>query len=611
MQAAVTSRTFWAAWLALGALKLGLAATLPLFGDEAWYWLEGQHPAWAYSDLPAATAWLVRLGVELGGHSELAVRAPFLALALALPLLLRAAARTIADDAHADRVGLLALLLPLLGVLGLLALPDVPLTFAAALALLALLRLYRAVDAGSVALLALALTIGALSHYRFALLVVAGAIGLLLDARGRQILREPRAWLAAGIGLLAWLPLLRWNLDHAHAGVAFQFGDRHPWRAHAEGVWLPISQLLVVSPLLLVLLLQVVREYGRRWRRDRSRPWGLLLATTGVPLIAYLVLAFFADRERVSFHWLLQAWLPPLLLAPVLLASWPRALRRATYGLALACLGGVVLYVASAVVPAWRVALAGRVAYPDNFVGWREIGDAVGERLAATPGSRPLADNFMLAAQLGFALRDPRIAALDHPLNHAHGRAAQLRLWGLQATLSESDARWLVVEDSATPLRQRLAFYQALCRDGGALQTADSVEVDRGHKRFLLFDRAQFRAGHCVLPAIAWIDTPVPAAEVDGTFVVSGWAFKDGEGIERVDVLLDDEVVAQADYGSDAPHVAAYWQTSNDAAHPRVGFTAQVDARELAPGTHWLALRLHGRGGSIETWPAQRVFIRR
>ena len=56
-------------WTAVLLLKLVLAAQLPLFVDEAFYWQEGRHLAAAYSDLPGLTAWLARLGVEVGGVS--------------------------------------------------------------------------------------------------------------------------------------------------------------------------------------------------------------------------------------------------------------------------------------------------------------------------------------------------------------------------------------------------------------------------------------------------------------------------------------------------------------------------------------------------------------
>src|SRR5262245_7569706 len=93
-EASAMRNVFWALWTLALLLKLAVAAKLPLFVDEAFYWQEGRHPAAAYSDLPGLTAWLARLGVELGGNSALALRAPFLAIAALVPwLLARVSAR--------------------------------------------------------------------------------------------------------------------------------------------------------------------------------------------------------------------------------------------------------------------------------------------------------------------------------------------------------------------------------------------------------------------------------------------------------------------------------------------------------------------------------------
>ncbi|MEO5566522.1 MAG: glycosyltransferase family 39 protein, partial [Luteimonas sp.] len=56
-------RWFLGGWALLLATKLALATSLPLFVDEAFYWQESMHPGWAYSDLPALTAWLAHLGI--------------------------------------------------------------------------------------------------------------------------------------------------------------------------------------------------------------------------------------------------------------------------------------------------------------------------------------------------------------------------------------------------------------------------------------------------------------------------------------------------------------------------------------------------------------------
>jgi len=103
---------------------------------------------------------------------------------------------------------------------------------------------------------------------------------------------------------------------------------------------------------------------------------------------------------------------------------------------------------------------------------------------------------------------------------------------------------------------------------------------------------------------MAWIDTPQADATVAGVVEVRGWAFKDGVGLSRVEVLLDGKAVAEAEYGR-LYDITSFWTNSNDPQHPTVGFSARIDTRGLAPGRHWLGLRLHGRDGSVEAWQEQ------
>src|SRR5690606_29149730 len=208
-------------------------------------------------------------------------------------------------------------------------------------------------------------------------------------------------------------------------------------------------------------------------------------------------------------------------------------------------------------------------------------------------------------------------AVLPHPLNRRHGREPQLALWGLLAPDRASlGARPLLLAIAAGDVEYKdlLAHYHELCQRLGPLPPPRVVGVDHGAQRFLLFAlppaRTQAQAGACTTPAMAWIDAPVPGTRVGGRFEVEGWAFKDGVGLEAVEVTLDGEVVARADYGIANPGVAAFWKISTDPNHPAVGFRATVDASALPAGRHWLGLRLHGADGSIEPWREQRLDIR-
>ncbi len=616
------------AWLGAGIflLKLVLTARLPLFVDEAFYAWEGRRLDWAYSDLPGATAWLARLGAGLGhaigSDSLLALRTPFLLLGALLPWLAWRIARRAFDAGVADRAALLVMLMPLSGLLGVLAVPDVPLVVASLLCVDAWLSLRERINVAALSTLALGLVLGALSHYRFAGMLLAALAGMALDRRSWSLLRQPRVLAVLVLGAIAWLPLLWWNLQHDDAGIAFQLRERNPWRFDVAGLaWLPI-QLLLVTPPLFLLLLAGLRECWRR-RREDAQPFGLFAGIGAVAVPALFVLGFFADRQRVSFHWPLFGWIVLACVAPLVLQRWSRIARASvwagsTLGLAL----GVAFLVAAG-TPGLRGQLADSRLYPADFAGADELADWA-RKLPVREGVTWIAGDFGTGAQLVHALDRDDVHVLDDPANRKHGRAAQLRAWGLQA-----DPTWLravgagragtvrlVVEDSATPMKARLALYHARCALFGALPVPRILSVDSGRKRFFLYEflpqsgvPAASPVPACASPALAWIDAPAPAARARGRVDVHGWAFKDGPGLRGVDVLLDDRPLAKATYGDSMPGVQAYWRVSSDPHQPNVGFHAQLDLRRVAPGRHRLGLRLRGADGAVEDWPGQVLLI--
>ena len=591
---------FLAAWIGVLALKFWLAARLPLFGDEAFYWQEGQHPAWAYSDLPGLTAWLARLGMVVDGNSLIGLRWPFLLLGAALPwLCVRIARRWFGADAG-WQAGSLALLLPLASTIGVLALPDVPLVFAVLLAFDACAALLTKIAPIACMQLALALAFGASSHYRFAIALFAGGAALLSMREGRALLKSPGVLLALVAGALAWLPLLLFNLEQHAAGLRFQIVDRNPWSFHLYGLKLQLAQPLITGPLLYVVLLWVLWQ---AWHRRAEPRWRLLLIAGGLPLLVFLVLAPFVDIQRVSFHWPLSAYLLLLTAVPLLRARHRQlyAWVRGSSALLTATLYGLL---AVMTLPNGMTTLARWGFYPTTFAGWDAATRSTRAQLLSMPrGTLLVADNFMLAAELEFGLDATRpVYALDHPLNAKHGRALQLALWHRdESALASLSMRPLliVVEETMLDLQLREPWSQHLCALWPGLRAVDALDVDQGRKRFLFYRHLPGDSDRCDVPAIAYLSAPLPNARVFGMLKLAGWAFQDGVGVARVDVLLDGVPATQAHYGLEDPGVRSQWPASDDPNLPNVGFEATLDLARVVPGEHALALRITGRDGRV------------
>lgn len=84
-----------------------------LFGDEAFYAWEAAKPAWVYSDLPGMTAWLIRLGMEVGDYHPFAVRLLFVLIGALIPFLIVRIVRHFSSETQAWQAGLLSCCLPL------------------------------------------------------------------------------------------------------------------------------------------------------------------------------------------------------------------------------------------------------------------------------------------------------------------------------------------------------------------------------------------------------------------------------------------------------------------------------------------------------------------
>ena len=486
---------FYLLWAFLLVLKLLLAWQLPLFGDEAFYAWEASRPAWAYSDLPGMTAWLIRTGLEIGGYSPFAARLVFLLIGAVVPFFVMRIAKHFSSEVHAWQAGILACCLPLLMPVGLMAMPEAPLCLAALLCLNATLSMREKCSVASCIQLAIGLVIGATTHYRFLIILLAGASGFLLSGGWRHF-RDPKLLLALFVGACAWLPLFLYNQQHDFAGWQFQFHDRNPWQFSSRGMTHLPLQIIITTPILYAALLwSLWRVFLAWWRGEKQLGW--ILGSAGLPIVLFAILAFFADQLRTSYHWPLPAYFPLVAVLPFLLGKYfPQSSRKIFLLLTATGLLGVAtsfVYLTTAVFPGKATELSGKKIYPDNFVGWNEISAATGS--AIKEDEILVADNFMLAAELHFAFAAQKdVYVLDHPLNTKHGRARQLRDWSVDhvalSQLKRNLPVLIVVEETATKEWLRDQWRTKLCGQFNELKFVRVVNAPGKRESFSIF-RAQ------------------------------------------------------------------------------------------------------------------------
>ena len=284
---------YFALFLSL-PLKLILAGTLPLTGDEAYFVIWAQHPAPGYYDHPPLIGWLIHLCMYISGH-EILVRLPSI---LASYVLVWGVYRILSD--HDRTKALLAastLLLTPVFLLGVLVTTDTALILSMFLSVLAL---HRAETRNSNLLYILSgilLGLAFLSKYFAALLLLAYIFYFLTGG----LKKLPRL----GLVLLGCLPLvtfnLYWNYTHCWVNIMFNFIGRG-----GDAELSPMQPLIllgmlawVVSP---VLLVQLFRHRSQVLSRIRSSGQGLFAFAALVPLAVFFAASLFYS---VGAHWIL------------------------------------------------------------------------------------------------------------------------------------------------------------------------------------------------------------------------------------------------------------------------------------------------------------------
>jgi len=310
------------AWVALSlvlALRLLLAAALPLVDDEAYYWVWSRRLDLGYFDHPPAIAWLIRAGTIPLGDTELGVRVvPVLAGVLAAAILLPFARDPL-------RFALLVAGIPLYALGGVVATPDVPLLLGWSLALRGALSRHWI-------LLGLGLGLAGLGKYT--------GYGLLPLVATWVVLS--RSWMLVPglvLGPLLWAPNLYWNAAHDWASLGFQLGhglDRPPAGALAFFG----AQVGLAGPLFFLVFVL--------WACRRPRGDDALLWLSSVPVVVFFTWA--ATRGSGEANWAAAAYLS----AALALARVDGRLARAAWiaaGTGLALCSLVVAHLVDPLVP--------------------------------------------------------------------------------------------------------------------------------------------------------------------------------------------------------------------------------------------------------------------
>jgi hypothetical protein len=282
----------WAIVGLIVVVRAIVAFTLPLTGDEAYYWEWSRHLAWGYVDHPPAVAATIALFSGFGTSPGF-VRVGFVLCGLIASLAIAGCAIELTGDRRAGAVAALALALtPLASLAFGSASPDGPYLMFWSLALWFGARAFRRDALADWALFGVMLA-GVLLSRVLGFALVFGVCAYALTPGVRRVWRRGLP-LALGTALALYAPFIAWNASHHWVtllfGLAYRHQEEHEFSVRRV-LTLIASQAAAYSPGIFVAVLLLA-----------LRPRNAFLAWTAVPqLVVVTALAFF---ERVEIHWI-------------------------------------------------------------------------------------------------------------------------------------------------------------------------------------------------------------------------------------------------------------------------------------------------------------------
>ena len=309
---AISPTVLVAALIVVGAIvRVAIAGSTGLGSDEAYTVANARSFAWSYVDYPPLHLWLVGAWSSLcGTDNPLIVRLPFVAI-FAGTTWLMFRLTSLLFGARAGVWAAIALnAAPVFTAPDAIwVLPDGPLAFLMLGATTAVARVVfsQPRSIGAHWLLAGLLSgLALLTKYHGAFVLAGVFVFLLTQRASRNHLASPWPWLAAGLAVILFLPVVAWNADHDWVGLFFQ-SRRITKSTNLDPLRVIASigeQAAYLSPWLFVPLAWIWIRALRHGPAN-AKAWFLALLASG-PIV------FFTAANLLSRglpHWPMPGWL--------------------------------------------------------------------------------------------------------------------------------------------------------------------------------------------------------------------------------------------------------------------------------------------------------------
>ncbi|WP_456453021.1 glycosyltransferase family 39 protein [Hydrogenimonas sp.] len=379
------------------------AQQIDLYADEAYYWGWAQHFDFGYYSKPPMVAWLIMLGTSLFGDTFVGIKIMSPVIYIFTTLNIYFLAKELFDDENvAFFSGAAFLTLPAVWLSSLIISTDVPFLFFWSLAMLFFVKALKHDRWRDWIVTGIAGGGGLLSKYTMIIFVVSAFAYLVLSARYRHHLKNPRLYAAMGLAALLYSPNLWWNAHHHWVSFVHTSRDN----AHITGLNFHFNKMLeflgsqfaVFGPILFGWLLAILPRYRTLSKEESLK----LLWWFITPMFALILTVSLLSRAFAN-------WSAPMYVASTVLVVawlWRKGHKRWLYAaLGVNILFGIAFYHYHDITRMLGIELTKKTDPYRRVLGWRQLGEEVSKVMKRYPHAKLLSDDRKQMAELIFYVR--------------------------------------------------------------------------------------------------------------------------------------------------------------------------------------------------------------
>jgi len=431
--------------LSLTILRFIYISVIPLVPQEAYYWYYSLHPDLSYFDHPPMIAYSVWIGTHLFGKSIFGIKfmaVIWSALTNIFFYLTMLNVRPWPAGQNKKKYALAAVFLYNLTIFSHLyavtMVPDTPLIFFWLVVIFFIQRFMNHGRLQDLYLAGLTLGFGLISKYTAIAILPAIFLIFIIDPFLRRWLLKPQPYLALGLSLLVFMPVIIWNSNHDWISLKFQFADRSEELKTIQSKYvfqLIASQLFMLTPLPLLLFLRTAKQMISGWRQKSTARYFFI---TGFFIIAgFSILSL---KTLIKMNWLLPGF-TGMILSAVLLFYRENLLQSRLYKTAVAI--SLLL-----IIIAYAILLIPDIPLGDGntWSGWKESAARLADIQSQKGGAEKVfifANSYKTASLLKFYLPG------DQPVyaqNIYDQPALQFDVWGLPRYLKGRNALFVFTD---------------------------------------------------------------------------------------------------------------------------------------------------------------------